>query len=92
MDSWGGTGITDKPYIVALSDGRVLATDPANGAIIVFSAAGDEIAAWSLPTSTVGSRPVGIAVDAEEENVYITDGQASQVLRIPLAALLAPQP
>jgi len=86
VDSWGSQGITDRAYVAALDDGTVLATDPANGAIVIFNPAGEEIAAWSLPN--VQSRPVGIAVDAAEENVYITDGLASQVVRVPLAALL----
>ncbi|MEX0786681.1 MAG: NHL repeat-containing protein, partial [Dehalococcoidia bacterium] len=89
VDSWGSPGITDRAYIAALADGRVLATDPANHRIVVFSAAGEEEAAWSLPG--VSSRPVGIAVNAAGEQVYISDGAISQVVRVPLAALLAPQ-
>ena len=90
VESWGGRGITDRAYIVALADGTVLATDPANGNILIFNADGEEIAAWSLPSLANNSRPIGIAVDPAEENVYITDGQASQVVRVPLAILLAP--
>lgn len=89
IDSWGATGTTERGYIVALSDGRVIATDPANGIIIVFDADGEEIAAHSLGPK-VSSRPIGIAIDPAEENVYITDSLANRVVRVPLAALLAP--
>ena len=89
IDSWGATGTTERGYIVALSDGRVIATDPANGIIIVFDADGEEIAAHSLGAK-VSSRPIGIAIDPAEENVYITDSLANRVVRVPLAALLAP--
>ncbi len=92
VESWGSRGTTDRAYIVALADGTVLATDPANGNILIFDANGDEIAAWSLPSQTRTSRPIGIAVDPAEETVYITDGLASLVVRVPLAVLLSPPP
>ncbi|MCH7580673.1 MAG: TIGR03663 family protein [Chloroflexi bacterium] len=92
VESWGSRGTTDRAYIVALADGTVLATDPANGNILIFNANGEEIAAWSLPSQAGTSRPIGIAVDPAEENVYITDGLASQVVRVPLAVLLGPPP
>ena len=92
VDSWGSRGTTDRAYIVALADGTILATDPANGNILIFDVNGEEIAAWSLPSQAGTSRPIGIAVDPAEENVYITDGLASQVVRVPLAILLAPPP
>ena len=92
VDSWGSRGTTDRAYIVALADGRVIATDPANGNILVFDANGEEIAARSLPSRSGTSRPIGIAVDPAEEFVYITDSLTSQVVRVPLAVLLAPPP
>ncbi|OGO50108.1 MAG: hypothetical protein A2148_07295 [Chloroflexi bacterium RBG_16_68_14] len=87
VPSWGSQGITDRAYIAALPDGRVLATDPANGRILVFNPAGDEEAAWRLPSDT-GTRPVGITVGALGA-VYVSDGLTSQVVRLPLTALLA---
>ncbi|MCH7488622.1 MAG: TIGR03663 family protein [Chloroflexi bacterium] len=89
VPSWGSQGVTDRAYIAALDDGTVLATDPANGRIVVFSPAGEEVAAWSLPSATGISRPVGIVVDGEG-NVYVSDGLNSTVVRIPLQALLPP--
>ncbi len=91
VPSWGSSGITDRAYIVALDDGHVLATDPANGRIIVFDSSGEQRAAWKLPSFVGASRPVGIAIDGQQQ-VYISDGLTSQVVRVPLAALLAPSP
>ena len=83
VESWGSQGVTDKPYIVVLSDGRVLATDPANAGVLVFSAKGELLATWELP----GGRPVGIALTADGQ-VYVSDGAASEVRRVPLETLL----
>ncbi len=90
VPSWGSQGVTDRAYVAPLADGRVLATDPAHGRIVVFDAEGEEEAAWSLPSGAGLSRPVGIVWDGGD-NVYVSDGLNSRVVRIPLAALL-PQP
>jgi uncharacterized protein (TIGR03663 family) len=89
VKSWGSNGITDRAYIVALKDGHVLATDPANSRILVFDATGNEQAAWRLPSAVGSSRPVGIAVDAQEQNVYISDSIVNHIAKVPLAVLLA---
>lgn len=93
VESWPGanrTAITDRAYIAVLDDGRVLATDPSSARIIVFSASGDEQAAWKLPSDVGVTRPVGIAVDGDQ--VYVSDSLANRVVRLPLAALLAVPP
>ena len=91
VETWGSTGITDRAYIVVLQDGHVLATDPANARILVFDADGNEQAAWRLPSAVGTSRPIGIAVGAREQNVYIADSSiANHVAQVPLAVLLAP--
>jgi hypothetical protein len=41
VNSWGSPGVSDRAYIHVLSDGRVLATDPANKRIIVFDPQGN---------------------------------------------------
>lgn len=83
VESWGSHGVTDRAYIAALDDGRVLATDPANGAVLVFDAEGEQVDAFTLKAS--GSRPVGLVLDGQG-NVYISDGFASEVVRVPLSA------
>ena len=91
MKSWGSNGITDRAYIVVLRDGHVLATDPANARILVIDAEGNE-QAWRLPSPIGTSRPVGIAVDVDGENVYITDSIVNHIAKVPLAVLLGPPP
>ena len=90
VDSWGSPGITDRAYIVAMPDGRILATDPANGRIFVLDPQGKEERSWRLPAAVVSSRPIGIAFDATSQQVYISDSLANSVVKVPLAVLLAP--
>ena len=90
VGTWGSQGVTDRAYLVVLEDGTVLTTDPANGEVLVFDASGTAKAAWRLFPEPDVSRPVGIAIDSQGQ-VYISDGAASQVRRIPLSELLAPQ-
>jgi predicted membrane-bound mannosyltransferase len=89
IDSWGSQGITDRAYLVALENGRVLVTDPANGRVAVFGPDGAELSSWRL---TVGAtRPVGVtAVEqspGQTRTVYISDGLASNVVTVALEQL-----
>ena len=59
--------------------------------VLVFDPSGKQQAAWRLPSFVGASRPVGITVDGQGR-VYISDGLTSQVVRVPLAALLATPP
>ena len=87
VQSWGSHGVTDKPYLAVLDDGRIVASDPANGAVLVFDSAGQQVAAWRAPVSGAEvSRPVGVAVSGTGD-VWIADGSTGQVRRVPLATL-----
>jgi hypothetical protein len=87
VDSWGGQGITDKPYLAVLGNGSVVASDPANGAVLVFDSDGQQVATWEASVSALeGSRPVGVAV-ATTGDVFVSDGSAGQLRRVPLASL-----
>jgi DNA-binding beta-propeller fold protein YncE len=96
ISSWGSQGITDRAYVAAADDNIVLATDPANGQILVFQRTADQeptweqLAAWRIPTDVGTTRPVGITVNAQGQ-VYISDSIASQVVRVPLTVLLGQQ-
>jgi sugar lactone lactonase YvrE len=99
IPSWGSHGITDRAYIVAIDEGRLLATDPANGRIAVFDAEGVGVASWRIAEVEIPSRPIGIAWDGDGD-VYISDALISDdqpveagdvsgaLVRVPLSALL----
>ncbi len=91
VKSWGSPGVTDRAYIVVLNDGHVLATDPANARVIVFDTKGDQVAAWRLPSAVGSSRPVGIALDAQQQFAYISDSSlgANHIAKVAVATLLA---
>jgi len=88
---WGSHGITDKAYILALPDGHVLATDPANRHILLFRSGEEQPRAWRLPETEGDNRPVGLAIDRQGQ-VYISDGVASVVRVLPLTALVPATP
>jgi len=87
VESWGSQATTDKPYLALLGDGGIVASDPGNSAVLVFDSDGQQIAKWQAPASGLeGSRPVGVAVAASGE-IFVSDGSAGQVRRVPLATL-----
>ena len=87
VPSWGSQGITDRAYIVVLADGTVIATDPGNGRFLVFDPSGTEVAVWKFSTDVGTSRPTGIAVDGLGR-LYVSDGVASRVIRVPLTVVV----
>jgi predicted membrane-bound mannosyltransferase/streptogramin lyase len=92
VESWGSQGVTDRAYLVALENGRVLITDPQNGRVAVFGPDGAELSSWALTAGA--TRPVGVTVveqsQADAGTAYISDGLASNLVKVPLQQLTAP--
>ncbi len=96
VDTWGSTGVTDRPYMALLTDGRLLVTDPnpcptapqcttaQNGTVLVFDAAGKLVTTYDVPKEgqAVLVRPVGIASDGT--SVLVSDSAGNVVRKIPL--------
>jgi DNA-binding beta-propeller fold protein YncE len=55
---WTSEDILAKPYLAVLSDGRLIASDPAKGQLLLFDAEGRLAGTWPPET---GSRPLGVA-------------------------------
>jgi DNA-binding beta-propeller fold protein YncE len=85
VDAWGSTLVTDRAYIAVLADGRIVATDPTNGKVLVFGADGAPLGAYDLPKETGHEvvRPVGIAADLT--HLIISDSAGHVVRKIPIA-------
>jgi predicted membrane-bound mannosyltransferase/sugar lactone lactonase YvrE len=80
---WNSQGINDKPYLAVLTDGRILATDPAKGSILLYAPDGSALGAW---TPAAGGRPVGITAMPDGGFVF-TDAQNNQAQIVPAAAI-----
>jgi sugar lactone lactonase YvrE len=85
VPSWGSNAVTNRPYLALLLDGRLLATDPENGKVLVFNADGSKAAEYAVPGAAQGAsaRPIGISTD--QTSVFVADGAGSVVRKIPLA-------
>lgn len=84
VDAWGSQAVTDRAYLALLADGRLLATDPEHGKILVFSADGSDAGSYDVPLNTGAtfSRPVGLTSDGT--SVIVSDSGGNVVRKIPL--------
>lgn len=80
---WTSQGINDKPYLTVLTDGRIVATDPAKGTLLLYSADGASLGSW---TPAAGGRPTGVTALPDGGFVF-TDGQNNQAQIVPAAAI-----
>jgi DNA-binding beta-propeller fold protein YncE len=84
VNEWDSEGTSDKAYIAALPDGRVLATDPADDLVLVFGADGAKVSEFAVPDEGNNSfaRPIGVATDGT--SVWLADSEGNVVRKIPL--------
>ncbi|MBI2723694.1 MAG: TIGR03663 family protein [Chloroflexi bacterium] len=97
VPTWGSTGVTDRPYMALLADGRLLVTDPnpcktapdcataQPGNVLVFNADGSAGPVYSMPKEAGLNiaRPIGIASDGT--SVVVADSSGNVVRKIPLS-------
>jgi uncharacterized protein (TIGR03663 family) len=76
---WNSQEILDKPYLAVLNDGRILATDPAQGLLVLFDANGNRVGAWRPEAD---AQPVGVAALPDGGFVY-SDARRNQVQVVP---------
>jgi len=72
-----GDATLAEPVAVAFLDDRLYVSDALGGCIYVFTSDGGCEGRWSLED---GSRPAGLAADAERARLYVADTGAHQVL------------
>lgn len=84
VSSWGSQATSDRPYLALLGDGRLLATDPANGRVLTFGADGSQLGSYDLAKEgrLTFARPIGIVTDGT--SVWVADSGGSVVRKIPL--------
>ncbi len=75
----------NKPDLAALPDGRILASDPAHGRILLLGKDGRVAAVLTSVREEALAFPRGVAYDAEGEFVFAAEGTADRVRRFPLS-------
>jgi sugar lactone lactonase YvrE len=69
----------DGPHLAWAPDGSLLATAPAEGAILRYSPDGRLLNRWTEAGTAPLRQPVGIHVDATANTLYVTDTATHQV-------------
>ncbi len=85
IDAWSDLDPRNKPDLAALPDGRILASDPVHGRILLLDEAGSVIASLSSVSGEALAFPRGIAYDADGGFVITSEGAAGRVRRFPLS-------
>ncbi len=88
IEAWGSQAVTERGYIALLPDGRILATDPTHGKVLVFGADGAPLAEYEMPKegAQAAARPIGIATDGT--SVVVTDSIGNVARKIPLSEII----
>lgn len=81
---WADRDPRNKPYLAALPDGRLLATAGPRGKVLLLGSDGQVQAAIDRVGELPFFFPAGVAYEAEQGFVYVTDGVAGFVARFPL--------
>ncbi len=85
VEAWEELDPANKPDLVALPDGRLLAGDPTNGRVLLLDSAGRVVAAVSAVDGVALAFPRGLAYDAGGGFVFVSESRANQVRRFPLS-------
>ena len=83
IEDWADRNARNKPQLEALPDGRVIATDPAHGRLLLMSSDGRVTARLDTAVDAALFSPNGVVFDAERGFVYVTDGLAGHIRRFP---------
>jgi hypothetical protein len=84
---WTSREAAHKPYLAVLTDGSVIASDPGNGVLTLFTpSTGSSMSAPRTWRPDAGSRPVGVA--ALPDGGFVFSDAATNVVQVIPAALL----
>ena len=82
---WQDLDPTNKPDLAALPDGRLLASDPAHGRVLLLDEDGTVVAALTSVGEVAFAFPRGIAYEPEGRFVFVAEATANRVRRFPLS-------
>jgi sugar lactone lactonase YvrE len=76
---WTSREVLAKPYLTVLTDGRVIATVPESGTLVLYSATGQRLGQWQ---PLVNSMPIGVAATGDGGFVF-SDVRRNEVQIVP---------
>jgi predicted membrane-bound mannosyltransferase/DNA-binding beta-propeller fold protein YncE len=76
---WTSQDAIAKPYLAVLADGRIVASEPAKGYLMLFDRGGAQIGTWK---PAEGSRPIGVAALPDGGFVF-TDAARNEAQIVP---------
>jgi uncharacterized protein (TIGR03663 family) len=82
---WKDLDPANKPDLVVLPDGRLLAGDPSHGRILLIEGDGEAIASLAIVGRAALAFPRGLAYDESGGWVFVSEGTADRVRRFPLS-------
>ena len=77
VSGWGGQEVTDKPYLRALSDGRVAVALPSLNEVRIYDRSGN-LSGTIKPTEDPLSRPYGL-VETVDGRLWVVEGGSGRV-------------
>lgn len=80
---WNSQAISDKPYLAVLTDGRIIASDPARSILTLYSPQGAQLGTW---TPVPGGLPLGLAATSDGGFVF-SDSRRNEVQIVPASAI-----
>ncbi|MBI2912648.1 MAG: TIGR03663 family protein [Chloroflexi bacterium] len=84
IEQWADLDPRNKPYLAALPDGRLLASDGPHGRILLINQEGTVTDSLSAILGDPLSFPGSVAFDPASGFVYVADAAAGEVRRFPL--------
>ena len=76
---WSSREVMAKPYLAVLGDGRIVASDPGNGLLLLLDAEGESSGLWRPEAD---SQPIGVAALADGGFVF-SDGRRNELQVVP---------
>jgi len=82
VEGWGGRDVNDKPYIRALTDGRIALSLPALNQVRIYTRSG-QLQGTIAPADDPLSHPYGIA-ETSDGKLWIVEGGSGRVREFPI--------
>jgi DNA-binding beta-propeller fold protein YncE len=90
LSRWADRDPRNKPYLWALPDGRLLASDGPHGRVLLIDQEGEVVASLEAVSDVPLLFPSTVAFDENGRFVYVTDAVAGHIRRLPFTDFALP--